>query len=35
MPGGVPDTTPRFNLDYSTKQNWIDKTTTGELPGYI
>ncbi len=35
MPGGVPDTTPRFNLDWSPKKNWVDKSATGELPGYI
>lgn len=37
MPGGVPDLSPRFNLDWSANKNWVDKNniTPGELPKYI
>lgn len=33
MPGGVPDLTPRFNLDWSAAKNWVDRV--GDLPKYI
>lgn len=33
MPGGVPDLSPRFNLDLSAAQNWVDRV--GDLPPYI
>ncbi len=35
MPGGVPDLTPRYSLDWSAAKNWVDKSATGELPKYI
>lgn len=37
MPGGVPDLSPRFNLDWSAAKNWVDrnKVNMGELPPYI
>lgn len=37
MPGGVPDLTPRFSLDWSEKKNWVDKNniTPEKLPPYI
>jgi hypothetical protein len=33
MPGGVPDTSPRFSLNWSPKVNYIEKV--GDLPKYI
>lgn len=33
MPGGVPDLTPRYSLDWSAAQNWVDRV--GDLPKYI